>query len=661
MLLPCKWMASRAYGAAVDRAAIFSPTSAAEIGYFIRHPYGTTFASGTIRIVNTKDAPAIFPSLWILGPKRDLALFVLTPLLIIPAWLAIRGRVPLETLSLYVLGLGGFGHHLPGFVRAYSDPDLFRRYRLRFTLVPALLIGACALYSFLDLNALVCATVLWGTWHGAMQINGFMRIYDSKAKSIAPATARLDAWLCISLFGAAILHSPAKLFSLVSQFYASGGFLVPPAAFAAFRTAWDAGTILTAVLFAVNLRRQWKAGVPPSPVKLMVMASSFAFWWFCTVSLNNLVLGIVLWEIFHDVQYNALVWLFERSRVDRNLNVGRAERLLFGRGPIRPAFYALLILAYGCIGIVSSFGDINMPEKTLMGNGAGNWLLRITIASAMLHFYFDGFIWKVRERNLRMGLGSGETGNSASGAAAPGSALPRAAFAVARHAWLWALFVLPVAWLGFSQSRGGSDVQAQILNLGEAIPESWVASFLSGTYYKGQGLYDRAEEAYRRTVRYHPGFALGELFLADILYKRGNLPEALEHYRLSVAADSTNPEARINLAFLYLRGDQPGPAAAEFRAALAMEPDNPDLTYGLASALLRQRLLPEAGTWLDKTLHLAPNHSGALNYSGVIREYDGDLPGALDYYRRAVAADSANAEARNNLAAALTKPPRPTP
>ncbi len=168
--------------------------------------------------------------LWILGPKRDLLFFVLTPCLIFPVFLATQNRIDNQILGLYVLGLGGFGHHLPGFLRAYADHDLYRQFKFRFTVVPICLVLLCGLYSFLNLNALVCATVAWGTWHGAMQINGFARIYDSKVQSFRAATARLDWLMCLAWFGLAILHSPTKQFSLITQFYVSGGFLLAPGA-----------------------------------------------------------------------------------------------------------------------------------------------------------------------------------------------------------------------------------------------------------------------------------------------------------------------------------------------------------------------------------------------------------------------------------------------
>jgi len=592
-------------------------------------------------------------NLWIIGPKRDLAFFILTPLAILPLVFAAKEHVPLETLGLYVLGLGGFGHHLPGFIRAYSDPTLFRRFKLRFTLVPLLLLSLGALFSFLNLNALTCATVAWGTWHGAMQINGFLRIYDSKVKSFSPITARLDWLMCLAWFGLAILHSPAKQLSLVVQFYASGGFLIPPHAFELFRQFWGASTVLITGLFLANAFRQWKAGTPPSPVKLLTLVSSLAFWWYCVVSLNNLLLGIVMWEIFHDVQYDVLVWLFQKHRVEKNLNVSRIEKMLFSPGVSRLVLYSLLILGYGYIGVVSSFGDINFPEKFMLQNGASQWLLRITVISAMLHFYYDGFIWRMRESAIRQGLGV-EDGKT--------PALAEARMSFFRHGWKWAFFVIPVAYLGISQSKGwGAGMEAQMLNLTQSIPDSWMPHFITGTYYSERAQPDSAEGQYEMAVKYKPDFAIGYLFLGDLLAKQGKLQGALEHYLKSVSLDSNLLESRSNLAFLYLKMNQPLAASEQFQAALRMQNDSPDLDFGMASALIQLNRLPEAEKYLRQTLELAPNHAQALDFMGKIQGVKGDSRNAIVYYQKALLADSTNADARKNLAEALSHLPASVP
>ncbi len=590
----------------------------------------------------------ISSKLWIIGPTRDLIFFILTPLLIVPLIFAVKDRFPAETLGVYVLGFGGFGHHLPGFIRAYSDRDLFKQYKLRFTAIPLLLILICGLYSFLNLNALACATVAWGTWHGAMQINGFVRIYDSKVESFSAMTARLDWLMCLSWFGLAILHSPVKLFSLITQFYVSGGFLIAPAAFAVFRWAWDFSTILITLLFLFHSVRQWKSGSSPSPVKMLVMASSFAFWWWCVVSLNNLILGVVLWEIFHDIQYNVLVWFFQRQRVDANLNTSSVENILFKPGWGRLALYSFLILAYGYIGVVTSYADINTPEKMLLHTGAPQWLLRIFLASAILHFYFDGFIWRVRQKKIRQGLGLEEVRNLAS------EPIPSETFW--KHGWKWIFFVIPVAAMGTIQYRGWSpDFKSQAMNLSETIPGSWLAHFFAAGYYKEQGLFDRAVQQYQMAVKYNPDFAIGHLFLGDLLYKRGDLNQAAEHYQRAVDLDTSDMAARKSLAFLYLKLDQPFLATGQFQKMLEAEPDNADLTFGMASSLLRQSRLEEAEVYAGKTLQLFPNHSGALNSLGMIQQFRGNLPGAIAYYEKALASDSANASARQNLTEALAK------
>ena len=45
---------------------------------------------------------------------------------------------------LAVAAFASIGHHLPGFLRAYGDRELFRRFRWRFLLAPPLMLGGGA-------------------------------------------------------------------------------------------------------------------------------------------------------------------------------------------------------------------------------------------------------------------------------------------------------------------------------------------------------------------------------------------------------------------------------------------------------------------------------------------------------------------------------------
>jgi Flp pilus assembly protein TadD len=583
--------------------------------------------------------------LWILGPKSDLLLFVLTPAAILPS-LVFTHRVAPETLATYVLGFGGFGHHLPGFIRAYSDPGLFRRFRLRFTLVPAVLAIIGVLFAYLNLNALVFITIAWGIWHGAMQVNGFLRIYDSKAGSFDATTAELDRLMCLLWFGLAVLHSPDKLIALITPFYTAGGPLLGPNLLTVVRHAWDIGTACVTVLFLANAWRRSRSGTPPNPVKLLAMIAAFAFWGYCMILAPSLLLGLLLWEVFHDIQYNVLVWLFQRRRVDASMGTGRFERFLFAPGRVRLAVYALLIILYGAVGVATSYSDLDLPEK-MFGHGLVPWLLRLTVISALLHFYYDGFIWRMREPETRRGL----TLETKSGAGT-GAVLAHGW----RHGWKWAFFFVPLAFLGWQQYRGlGPSQEDQIRSLPVTVPQSWAAHFMAGTYYKSLGRREEAEQHYRDVVRYNPGLAEGHFFLADLLYKKGDDDGALAEYRRAEELDSTNATVRMNLGFLYLRHDQPWLAEPQFRAAIPLEPENADLQFGLGSALLRLRRFEEAKPYFESTLRNIPDHSEAINSLGMIKDLTGDPAAAAEYYRQALAADSGNASARANLAAVLPK------
>src|SRR5579871_900919 len=106
-------------------------------------------------------------SIWILSPWKDLALFVLSPLWIIPLLWATKARFDINGFGAVLLAVGGVGHHLPGFIRAYTDPVLFRRFRTRFIAAPIFLLGVCLLFATLHLQSLTLVLTLWGIWHGA--------------------------------------------------------------------------------------------------------------------------------------------------------------------------------------------------------------------------------------------------------------------------------------------------------------------------------------------------------------------------------------------------------------------------------------------------------------------------------------------------------------
>ena len=213
-----------------------------------------------------------------------------------------------------LLAIGGTGHHLPGFIRAYTDPLLFRRFRTRFIFAPLFFLGVYVLFSALHLESLKLVLILWGTWHGAMQVNGFLRIYDAKVASFSTITAWLDWAMCLVWFGGALFFS-SRLISILTYFFNAGGAPLSPALFNLLRQGWMTVLAGVTVAFVVNAWKQLRLGVPPNPIEILMMASSFALWWFAMIGVSSLLVGLLLFEIIHDVQYNALVWVYNERRV----------------------------------------------------------------------------------------------------------------------------------------------------------------------------------------------------------------------------------------------------------------------------------------------------------------------------------------------------------
>ena len=539
------------------------------------------------------------PSSWIQGPGVDLCLLIGVPLFLVPLIALAPARPALQELILYLGAFGALGHHLPGMMRAYGDRELFRRFRARLILAPIFLTAVCVGFSVSGLGAIVLITFLWTTWHTLMQVFGFARIYDSKGGRVSPWTSRLDHGLCIAWIVAPLVYSDSRVAYFLETYYRCGGPPISAASLAFARRAWLVFTALATLAFLANLMRSAAAGSRPSVLKLAFLATSFGFWWFCMVAVDHLVAGIALFDVFHDVQYLALVWLYQRARVTQEAGVTGFTRFLFRSSGGLIGLYVGLVLAYGSLGYFSGL---------VVSETVRNALLGVLAASALFHFYLDGFIWKVRERSTRESLGIAANSESNSKAATLPSWI--------RHGWKWGLFVIPVGVLAYAETSAPPEQRLWRAAIAEIAPNSAEALTSHGVFLAADGDLDGAIRAHRRAVelkprapeahnnlgaalrlagdldgarasfesalRLRPGYARAHGHLANLLVQQGQAREAESHYREALRLDARYADPRANLAALLAgRGDH-GEALPLFRQALAIEPDNRGALNNLA-------------------------------------------------------------------------------
>ena len=543
------------------------------------------------------------PSPWILDRWRDLLLFVGTPVLLIPIFTAAQARWSAQDIFLFVGAFGAMGHHLPGMIRAYGDRALFDRFKIRFVVAPVALLVICIWSSVYNIQAVQLVALAWGIWHGMMQTYGFCRIYDAKASAKAAARAKIDLALCFAWFLAAVLLSPMRFRTFLDLYYESGGPVIPPEVIVGGRYAVLGALALVTIIFAWRQWRDWASAGVISPVKLTLLVSSIAFWWYCNNGVQNILVGIALFEVFHDVQYLAIVWIYNRTRVERDESIRGFMRFVFRRSGSLLGVYVGLVLAYGSIALTTSGVTIEAIKHVLIG---------LVTASALLHFYYDGFIWKVRETQTRAMLGIDGSGVSTLPA-------PRVWPAWVRHGLRWAVLVVPVAALCAAQLTGRvvpalertakvaevlpADPQAQLDygralheagRLNEAIEkyESALArdsKLAEAEYYLGfawtqLGDLDRAIEHEQRAVALEPRNARYEFRLAHALAGKGLLKEARERFERSLSADPNLVPAHKELADLLCRVGEFQEAVTHYEAALRLQPDLVEAEQGLSFA-----------------------------------------------------------------------------
>jgi tetratricopeptide (TPR) repeat protein len=579
------------------------------------------------------------PNLWILDSWRDLALYVCTPLLLVPMFIAAQGFWSADDIYLFVAAFGAMGHHLPGMIRAYGDRALFGRFRWRFICAPIFLVVVCAAFSLWDLKGIVLVAFIWGIWHGMMQTYGFCRIYDAKVGSFAEITRRLDFALCGIWFATAVLLSPQRMTDTLETYYSAGGPFIPPAILRAGQQGLLGLALLISAVFLANFIWMWSSGKRPSPVKLVLLITSISFWWYCNNIVASVLVGVALFEVFHDVQYLSLVWIYNRKRVESDRSIGGFMRFVFRRSGALVGLYVGLIFAYGALGYYKSSIGIDVVKRVLAG---------VVTASALLHFYYDGFIWKVREKSTRQSLGiAGGTGDVSLGGFLPGWAL---------HGAKWvAIFVIPLGVLWFAEVQSGRGKLERMRSIVADLPTSARAHVNYATELQEAGRADEAVKEFSEAIRLNPRSVKAHVNLGSLLMAKGELNEAQRHFEHGLRIEPKNAEYHSGYAYLLDQLGRKDQAASECETAIRLAPKSPQAYYGYGAFLERHGQLEEAIAKYRQTLQYDPNHVDAHIDLGSLLLEKGELTEARQHFEKASELNPKLAQPHNYLGKVLMR------
>ncbi len=494
---------------------------------------------------------------WILDRWRDLLLFVGTPILLIPLFAAAQARWSAQDIFLFVGAFGAMGHHLPGMIRAYGDRALFTRFRTRFLVAPLLLLSISVWSSWYNIQAIQLLALAWGIWHGMMQTYGFCRIYDGKASASARVRARSDFTLLFSWFLAAVLLSHVRFRTLLELYYESGGPVIPSAFVSMLRTGIIGALAVVTVFFCWQQWSHWRSKNWSSPIKLTLVASSVGFWWYCNNGVQNILVGIALFEVFHDVQYLSIVWIYNRTRVERDESIRGFMRFVFRKSGALIGVYVGLVFAYGAIGFTTSGASALWIRHSLIG---------VVTASALLHFYYDGFIWKVRETQTRamLGINTGDVISSVSRRAWPPWLL---------HSVRWALLAIPFGALCGAQLVGRVvPTLERTAKVAEVLPSDGQAQLNYGKALHEAGRVDEAIERYKNALGHEKSLAEAEFFLGLAYSDLHQYDQSIGHYEKALALNPKYADAEVNLGSVLMTRGESAEARRRLEHALTLDP-----------------------------------------------------------------------------------------
>jgi tetratricopeptide (TPR) repeat protein len=360
----------------------------------------------------------------------------------------------------------------------------------------------------------------------------------------------------------------------------------------------------------------WAEGKRPNPVKLALLATTIAFWWYCNSGVTNILAGIALFEVYHDVQYLSIVWIYNRSRVEKDSSIGGFMRFVFRRSGSLVGLYIGLVFAYGSLGYLNAHLEIETVKRVLTG---------VVAASALLHFYYDGFIWKVRERAMRENLGlAGGNVLSPSRELLPSWAL---------HGLKWVgVFVVPLSALWIGQTRSNMPEVEQMARIASDLPNSARAHWKYGLALDKADRLDEAAEHYRIALRLNPNEKEVHYHLGRLLAGQSQPNEARSELEEALRSDPRKSEYHSQYGYVLELLGEKDKASAEYAMAFRLAPRSGKVHYDYAMILFREGKFDQAIPEFETALKRNPNHPEAHYHLGRALYVKGDYEGAKVHY-----------------------------
>lgn len=369
---------------------------------------------------------------YIISPKADLVWFLGLPFVAIVVALICHQWLPLMALASIGLWIT-IPHHFATWLRTYGLQEDWDRWKLPLVYGPVAVMAVTFLGIRYAPATLLLITLLWDHQHSVMQQYGLARIYDVKARTGGSHGARFDFWLNWVLYGNMLLTAPLFVRLWGAEAY-RWSLPVSTQTLVWIQNGSYTLTVLFLMVYVWNLIHCLQASQALNPIKYLFMGSSYFLWYFTSWQTDSLLAFGVAHRLMHGVQYMVFVNSYLGRKSQRNdsftRHIGQQQswseriresllKLLRSRrtitfvalGVLYVLFYQLLLLrpldelGFGIVNFMG-VGPQPRPGMNDVSRATAYDLFAITLIQALpvTHYYFDSFIWKVRDAKVQQGL-----------------------------------------------------------------------------------------------------------------------------------------------------------------------------------------------------------------------------------------------------------------
>jgi hypothetical protein len=356
---------------------------------------------------------------YVLSPRANFVWFLMLPFVAVLAGLAGQQWLPVTAAASVGLWITT-PHHFATWLRTYGFSDEWERWKDRLLVGPFVIIALTMLGLVWSPLTVFLLVTLWDHQHSLMQQHGFARIYDFKARTGAPSTGRFDLLLHWILYGNLVAASPYWTQIWVFELYQ---WKLPVTA-ASVTTVHSISWLFTGgylLLYTGHLIWSLRRGYRLNPVKYLFIIVSYFLWYFIAWRSTSPLLYMIAHRIMHGVQYDVIVYSYICRKVTNLQEAGKLMARVARPGNV--ALFVLLGLIYAVAfallvgNELTDFGlgmlNFEVPYDSLPELGLGRvvdlshyqiFATTMINAIAIVHYYFDSFIWKVRDTKIQAGL-----------------------------------------------------------------------------------------------------------------------------------------------------------------------------------------------------------------------------------------------------------------